>query len=122
LKEAFVKKLFGIALLGLVVITARVQTAGPIVGYISDEKCALSGAKSAKAAEWIKPAAFESCVKDCLKQGSEAVFVTEDNKVLKLDAASKKKVESHVGHKVSVTGKVEGTTLKVDTIADLKLQ
>jgi len=77
LKEAVVKKLIGVALLGLVVITARAQAAGPIVGYISDDKCALSGAKSAKAAEWIKPAAFESCVKDCLKQGSEAVFVTD---------------------------------------------
>jgi hypothetical protein len=119
--EGFVKKLIVIAALGFVVV-ARMHAAGPIVGYVSDEKCALSGAKASKAAEWIKPAAFESCVKDCLKEGAEAVFVTEDNKILKFDAASKKKIEAHLGHKVSVTGTVKGTIMTVETISDLKLQ
>ena len=95
---------------------------GAIVGYISDTKCATSGAKAKTAAEWIQPAAFEDCVKKCVKEGSAAVFVTEDNKILKLDAASSAKIEQYLGHKVSVTGKVEGTTLKIDTITALKLQ
>ena len=95
---------------------------GTMVGYISDTKCATSSAKAKTAAEWIKPAAFENCVKDCLKEGSEAVFVTEDNKILKLDAASKDKITKFLGHKVSVTGKVEGSTLKIDSISGLKMQ
>ena len=116
------KNVMLVAVFGFAMIGARLQGAGAIVGYISDEKCALSGAKAGKAAEWIKPAAFESCVKDCLKQGSEAVFVTEDNKILKLDAASSAKIAKYHGHKVSVTGKVEGTTLKIDSITGLKMQ
>jgi len=116
------KNVMLVAVFGFAMIGARLQGAGAIVGYISDEKCALSGAKAGKAAEWIKPAAFESCVKDCLKQGSEAVFVTEDNKILKFDAASKKKVDAHVGHKVSVTGNVHGSTITIDTITQLKMQ
>ena len=50
------------------------------------------------------------------------MFVTEDNKILKIDAGSSAKIAQYLGHKVSVTGKVEGTTLKVDTITALKLQ
>ena len=116
------KKLIAVASLGLVLGAIQVRAAGAIVGYISDEKCALSGAKAAKASEWIKPAAFEDCAKTCLKEGAEAVFVTEDNKILKFDAASKKAIAAHVGHKVSVTGKVQGTIITIDTITDLKLQ
>ena len=41
-----------------------------ITGYISDTKCAMSGSKAKTAAEWIKPAAFEECVKTCVKDGS----------------------------------------------------
>jgi len=95
---------------------------GAMIGYISDTKCATSGAKAKTAAEWIQPAAFEDCVKKCVKEGSEAVFVTEDNKILKLDAASTAKITQYLGHKVSVTGKVEGTTLKIDTVSGLKLR
>jgi hypothetical protein len=96
--------------------------ANAIVGYISDTKCATSGAKAKTAAEWIQPAAFEECVKKCVKEGSTPVFVTEDNKILKVDAASSEKITQYLGHKVSVTGKVEGGTLKIDTITGLKLQ
>ena len=95
---------------------------GAIVGYISDTDCATKGAKAKTAAEWIQPAAFEDCVKKCVKDGSAAVFVTEDNKILKVDAASSARITQFLGHKVSVTGKVEGATLKIDTITDLKLK
>lgn len=115
------RKLIVVAAVGMVMLGVQMRAAGAIVGYVSDEKCALSGSKSATAAEWIKPAAFESCVKDCLKEGAEPVFVTENNKILKFDAASRKKIDAHLGHKVSVTGKVTGTTIAIDTITDLKL-
>ena len=117
------KTLIALVALSLVSLaTVGAAPAGAIVGYVSDTKCATSGAKAKTAAEWIQPAAFEDCVKKCLKEGSEAVFVTEDNKILKLDAASKAKITNYVGHKVSVTGKVEGTTLKIDSITGLKMQ
>ena len=115
-----------IAVVGLSVASfaalAAAPATGAIVGYISDTKCATDGAKAKTAAEWIKPAAFADCVKKCVKDGSPAVFVTEDNKILKVDAASSAKLEQFLGRKVSVTGKVEGTTLKIDTITALKLQ
>ena len=115
-----------IAVVGLSVASfaalAAAPATGAIVGYISDTKCATDGAKAKTAAEWIKPAAFEDCVKKCVKDGSPAVFVTEDNKILKVDAASSAKLEQFLGRKVSVTGKVEGTTLKIDTVSGLKLR
>src|SRR5882757_8191100 len=83
---------------------------GAIVGYVSDHKCAASGAKAKSAAEWIKPAAFEACVKTCVKDGSEAVFVTEDNKILTFDKASAAKITPFLGHKVSVTGNIKDGT------------
>lgn len=109
-------------LAGILAAAPGVTAAGAIVGYISDAKCATSGAKAKTAAEWIKPAAFEKCVKDCVKDGSEPVFVTEDNKILKFDAASKSKITDFLGHKVSVVGSVQGTTLTVDRITGQKLQ
>jgi hypothetical protein len=44
------------------------------------------------------------------------VFVTSDDKVLKIDKASIDKVSPHYGHKVTVTGNVTGDTISVDTI------
>ena len=92
-----------------------------IVGYVSDYKCAASGSKAKSAAEWIKPAAFEECVKTCVKDGSEAVFVTEDNKILTFDKASVAQITPFLGRKVSVTGSVKGSTVKVDQITGLKM-
>ena len=96
--------------------------AGAITGYISDNKCATSGSKAKTAAEWIQPAAFEECVKKCVKEGSDAVFVTEDNKILTLDKASIDKITPFLGRKVSVTGNVKGSTLKVNSITGVKMQ
>ena len=89
-------------------------------GYISDEKCAAHGAKAAKASDWINPQAFPSCAQKCVKGGSPVVFVTEDNKILKLDADSTKKAMPHVGQKVSLSGKVENDTLKIDKITSIE--
>ncbi len=107
-----------IALLTLSAISAL---AGEMTGYISDEKCANAGSKAATAKEWIQPAAFESCVQKCVKAGSAAVFVTEDNKILKIDAESMKKITPHLGHKVVVTGEAEGGTLKIDSIKSVQM-
>ena len=93
-----------------------------MTGYISDDKCAASGSKAAKATDWISPDLFESCVKKCMKGGSTMVFVTEDNKVLKLDAASTQKALPHMGHRVSLSGTVDNGSLKIDEIASIKME
>ena len=84
-------------------------------------KCAVSGAKAKTAPEWIGPAQFEGCAKRRTKPGSPAAYVTEDNKILKIDTASMEKVTPHIGHKVSGTGKVEGGRLKLDSISSVKM-
>jgi hypothetical protein len=109
-----------VAVLGFAALTST-AFAAEYTGYLSDEQCAAGGAKSKTAAEWIKPAAFEGCVKKCVKAGSAVVFVTEDNKIVKIDAKSMEKVEPQLGHKVKVTGKIEDGTLKIDTISQLPL-
>lgn len=108
------KRLF--AVLTLSSLFSLAAFAAEYTGYISDEKCASASAKSKTAAEWIKPAAFESCVKKCVKDGSAVVFVTEDNKLYKIDANSMDKAMSQLGHKVTLTGKIDGGTITIDTI------
>ncbi len=107
--------------LALLALSAISALAGEMTGYISDEKCANASSKAATAKEWIQPSAFESCVQRCVKGGSAAVFVTEDNKVLKLDAESMKKIAPHLGHKVVVTGAAHDGTLKIDSIRTIPM-
>ena len=108
-------------IIALLTLGALSALAGEMTGYISDEKCALDGSKAATAKEWIKPSAFESCVQRCVKAGSPAVFVTEDNKILKIDAESMKKIAPHLGHKVVVNGKADNGTLKIDSIRSVEM-
>ena len=74
-------------------------------GTISDAKC---GAAHADASE-----KSTACVNKCVKGGQKAVLVS-DGKVLQI--ANQDKVTEHLGHKVTITGKVEGDTLTVDTV------
>ncbi len=77
-------------------------------GTISDSMC---GAKHAAGEE--KDA---KCVEGCVKQhGAEPVLVVGD-KVYKLSADSKEKVAAHLGHKVTVDGKLDGETISVDSV------
>ena len=107
------------AVISLSLLAAATALAGEMTGYISDTKCAAEHAKSSTAAGWIHPKVFESCAKMCVKDGSEAVFLTEDNKVVKVDAGSLDKVMPHLGHKVKLNGKVENGQLKVDSISTI---
>ncbi len=110
-----------LAVLALSTIGCISASAVEITGYISDEKCAAGASKAKAAADWIDPKQFEQCAKRCVKAGSAVVFVTEDNKILKIDADSMTKVTPHIGHKVSVTGAIEGNSLKVESINALKM-
>jgi hypothetical protein len=74
-------------------------------GTISDAKC---GAAHADASEKSM-----KCAQACVKGGQAAVFVS-DGKVLKI--ANQDKVAAHVGHKVTLTGKLDGDTVTVDEV------
>lgn len=76
-------------------------------GTISDAKC---GAAHADASEKSM-----KCVESCVKGGVAPVFVV-DGKVLKIDAKSVDKVKTHLGHKVTVTGKLTGDTVSIDSV------
>ena len=89
-----------ILLLSLFAVSAL---ADEFTGWISDSKCGAKGAS----------AEHKDCAVRCVKGGAVAVFV-QDNKVLKIDDASK--VEGYIGQKVTVTGSVDGDTIKVESV------
>ncbi len=77
-------------------------------GVISDEHC---GAAHVKATQ-----ADRECVQKCVKEGKAPVFVTSDNKVLKIDAKSVDKVTPHFGHNVTIKGTLNGDTVMIDSV------
>jgi hypothetical protein len=95
-----------LATFALMAIGSLSAFAGEWSGYIADSKCKHTDGTDKSIA----------CTQKCIKGGSDAVFVTSDDKVLKIDKASIDKVSPHYGHKVTVTGKVDGDTLTVETI------
>jgi len=73
-------------------------------GVIMDEKCSGNKDMREKA----------NCAEVCIKGGSPAVLVTDDGTVYKI--ANQAKVTSHAGQKVTVTGKMQGNSIKVDNV------
>ena len=71
--------------------------------YISDAKCAGKHAEDMNG----------KCVQNCVKGGQAPVAVV-DGKVYKVSDAAK--VMDHLGHKVVITGKVDGETLNIDSV------
>jgi hypothetical protein len=82
--------------------------AADVTGYVIDQKC--SGMKGMQG--------NEACAKKCLGGGEPAVLVTEEGKVYKV--ANQDKVVPMAGKKVTVTGKMDGDTITVDTITPSK--
>jgi len=89
-----------VLLLSLFAVSAL---ADEFTGWISDSKCGAKGAS----------AEHKDCAMRCVKGGAVPVFVM-DGKVLKIDDTSK--VERHIGQKVTVTGSVDGDTIKVESV------
>src|SRR5690349_15344076 len=93
-----------IALCAVASIFSIAALAADFSGYIIDESCSSKPAMRGN----------EACARKCIKGGSPAVLLSADNKVYKLDDQAK--VSEHAGHKVKVTGTLNGDTIKVDTI------
>jgi len=106
LRRFIVKKLALASFLGLSTL-AFTAAAAEMTGYISDAKCAKGDVAKAESD------AHAGCAAKCAKGGSALVFVS-GGKVYQLDDQAK--VTEHVGHKVTITGKVDGETLKIDNV------
>ena len=90
------------AFAGLTVMTAL---AADWTGYVIDEKCSTDK----------KMWGNEKCANVCLGKGEKLVFVTpDDGKVYKI--SEQDKVTAHAGHKVTITGKVDGDTINVESV------
>ena|SRR6516162_9195775 len=94
--------------LAVVAFSAISAMAADWTGYIVDTSCATK--QGAKAASDDHAA----CSARCIKGGSPAVLVNSEGKVYKI--ANQDKVTAHAGHKVTITGKMEGDTITVEDV------
>ena len=99
-------KKLALAFFLVLAVFAFTAAAAEMTGYISDAKCAKDVAK-------VESDAHAGCAAGCAKKGAALVFVS-GGKVYKVDDQSK--VADHAGHKVTITGTVDGETLKVDSV------
>jgi hypothetical protein len=92
--------------LALVLLPATAALADSWTGWISDEHCGAKGAKAGHA----------DCAKKCVKGGGKLVFVNgADQKVFAID--NQELAGQHLDHEVTVSGTVDGTSIKVTSIA-----
>src|SRR5208337_2212607 len=103
-------KFAGVVSLTLFAAALAFAAEGSWTGYISDSQCGAKGANDKHA----------DCAAKCVKEhGAKYVFVNDaDKKVYAID--NQDKVAAHAGHHVTVTGSVEGDTLKLGTVAMAK--
>jgi hypothetical protein len=78
--------------------------AADVSGFIIDKSCAEKPAMRGNV----------SCAQTCLKRGDAAVLVTDAGKVYQIDDQTK--VVEHAGKKVTITGKIDGDTIKVESV------
>jgi len=96
------KKLTALAALALGL--AGSMLAAEFKGFVEDTKC--STMKEMKG--------DSECAKKCIQGGSPAVLVTPAGKIYKID--NQDKIVAHAGENVTVTGKLKGDTLTVDSV------
>jgi hypothetical protein len=94
-----VKKL--LVVFGLATISAM---AADVTGYIVDKNCASKK----------EMLGDEACAKRCIGRGTPAVLATEDGKIYAI--ANQDKVKEVAGKKVTVTGKVDGDSITVESV------
>jgi hypothetical protein len=92
-------------------LQAGVGDKGHWTGWITDEHCGAKGASEG----------HKGCALKCAGDGGALVFYNPaDEKIYKLsDQAAAK---ANVGHKVKVVGTVEGETITVESISEVKAE
>ncbi len=73
-------------------------------GYIIDKNCSTNKAMLGN----------EACAKRCIGRGAPAVLATEDGKVYQIKEQDK--VKDEAGKKVTITGKMDGDTISVESL------
>ncbi len=73
-------------------------------GFVQDESCSTKPAMKGNA----------DCSKRCIDRGQKAVLVTEDGKIYKI--AEQDKIKEHAGHNVTITGKLDGETISIESV------
>jgi hypothetical protein len=73
-------------------------------GYIVDKNCSTKKAMLGN----------EACAKSCMEKGAPAVLATDDGKVYQIKEQDK--VKEAAGKKVTITGKMDGDTISVDSL------
>ena len=94
----------GIAFFALGLLLLTIAVAAEFTGYVIDESCASKPAMKGN----------EACARKCIKGGSPAVLLSAEGKVYKLDDQAK--AVEHAGHKVKVTGNLDGDVIKIESI------
>ena len=92
-------------LLAVFAVCAASAMAADVTGYIIDKNCSTKKEMYGN----------EACAKSCIGRGAPAVIATEEGKVYAV--SNQDKIKSMAGKKVTVTGKMDGDTITVDTIA-----
>jgi len=96
-----------VALMAMLVLTAGMSFAADWVGYLADEKCANGGKAVSEG--------HATCAQNCVKGGQPIAFVAEaDGKVFKIK--NQDSVTAHVGHKVTLTGQLDGDSIQVQSV------
>ena len=93
-----------LALMAIMMLVSSLCMAGEYTGYLSDKKCAKAAADHA------------GCAKGCVGKGEPIVLVEEgeDGKVYEIH--NQDAVKDKVGEKVTVSGKLSGNSIHVDSV------
>jgi hypothetical protein len=83
---------------------AAVGMAADFKGFVEDTKCSTNPAMKGDA----------DCAQKCIKGGSPAVLVTPEGKIYKI--SNQDKIVASAGQNVTVTGKLKGDTITVDSV------
>ena len=81
-----------------------------LTGYIDDSMCAGMGKP-------MHGTDRATCAKKCMKMGAKAVFVS-GGKVYKI--TNQKEVEKYAGKDVVIDGKLDGDTIEVTKVTEVK--
>ncbi len=95
------KLIAGLALTSAMAISAF---GADVTGYIVDKNCASKK----------EMLGDEACAKRCMGRGAPAVIATEDGKIIAV--TNQDKVKDFAGKKVTVSGKMEGESITVDSV------
>ena len=97
------KKLASVAVFSL--LASGLAMAADVTGWVTDAACGSKG----RGGE-----AHAACAKKCIEKGGDIVLFTDEKKVIKVHNPDS--VRSKAGEKVTVSGKLDGDSIHVDSV------